>query len=100
VAIYHRLESPTQTPEDAAKQEATGEIWGRAARGSDLAKVKAYAGPLPAGRKGIEFTTDMPPDEGCPPDLPTWRAGREGVTVEGDYARISVRVTKNTQRLR
>jgi hypothetical protein len=99
VAIYHRLESPTQTPEVAAKQEATGEVWGRAARGSDLAKVKAYAGPLPAGRRGVEFTTDMPPDEGCPPDLPTWRAGREGVTVEGDYARIRVRVTKNTQRL-
>ena len=99
MAIYHRLESPTQAPEDAAEQEATGEIWGRAARGSDLAKVKAYAGPLPPGRRGIEFTTDTPPDDGCPPDLPTWRAGREGVTLEGDYARMRVRVTKNRQRL-
>lgn len=28
--VYHRLESPTQTAEDAALQQSTGEIWGRA----------------------------------------------------------------------
>ena len=30
---YHRHESPTQTIGDAAKQEASGEIWGQTARG-------------------------------------------------------------------
>jgi hypothetical protein len=100
VAIYHRLETPTQTPEDAAKQEASGEIWGRPARGGAFPKVKAYTGPLPPGARGIEFTTDVPPDANCPPHVPTWRGEREGVICEGDYAKIKARVTKNTQRIK
>lgn len=99
MAVYHHRESPTQTPEDAAKQEASGEIWGRSPRGSIFPKVKAYAGPLPPDTRGIEFTTDIPPDDHCPPDMPTWRGNRADVTLDGEYARIKVRVTKNTQRI-
>lgn len=69
VKVYHRLASRTQTPHDAAMQETSGEIWGRAPRDSDIPKVKAYPGPLPPGAKGIEFTTDVEPDHGSRPSL-------------------------------
>ena len=95
--VYHRLESPTQTPADAARQEASGEIWGRAPRGGTTPKVKAYPGPLPPGTRGIEFTTDVPPDPGSAPKRPDWSGPRPGVVIEGDFAKIKVVVTKNTQ---
>jgi hypothetical protein len=95
--VYHRLESPTQSLLDAARQQASGEIWGRAPRGSDIPKVKAYPGPLPAGRRGIEFITEAAPDDGCHPKRPEWSGPRSGVVVVGDSAMIQVVITKNTQ---
>jgi len=95
---FHRIESPTQSVADAARQEATGEIWGRAPRWGFRPKVKAFQGPIPTGMRGIEFETEIAPDTGCPPGLALWSGPRVGVVVEGDYARIKVRVTKNTQR--
>jgi hypothetical protein len=95
--VYHRLESPTQTPADAARQQATGEIWGRPAQWSLIPKVKAYRGPLPAGARGIEFVTDVPPDVGSARLRVDWSGPRPGVRVEGDVAKIEVIVTKNTQ---
>lgn len=96
--VYHRKESRTQTVEDTAKQEASGEIWGKAPRGSDIPKVQAYSGPLKDGQRSIEFTTDVPPDRGGFPRLPEWSGPRDGVAVDGEFARITVRITKNTQR--
>jgi hypothetical protein len=61
---FHRLESPTQTRSDAVKQVASGEIWGRPARGSDIPSVKAYRNALPAGQRGVEFTTAVLPQKG------------------------------------
>ena len=58
---FHRRESPTQTPKDALVQVASGEIWGKAARGSDLPAVKAYNGGLPPGERGINFETAVAP---------------------------------------
>lgn len=94
---YHRLESPTQTADDAARQQATGEIWGRASMGSFIPKVKAYRGRLPDGARGIEFVTDVPPDVGSARVRVDWSGPRPGVRVGGDIARIDVIVTKNTQ---
>jgi hypothetical protein len=96
-ALYHRIESPTQTPEDAIRQEKSGELWGYPARWSDRPKVKAYVGPLPPSRRGIEFTTDVPPDKNCPPTHAYWSGPRAGVVVEGECAKIKVKVTRNTQ---
>ena len=90
VPTYHRLESPTQPPEVAAQQVASGEVWGRPPRGSYIPKVQAYSGPLPEGARGIEFTTDVPPDRYGIPGQPTWRGPREGVTVEGEFAKVRV----------
>src|SRR5947209_1015424 len=95
--LYHRLESPTQTPETARQQEQSGEIWGRAPQQSSIPAVQAYVGPLPVGARGIEFYTDTPHDAGCPPRVAYWRGPRPGVRVEGGFAKIEVVVTRNTQ---
>ena len=95
--IYHRLESPTQTPADARLQVESGEIWGRPRRYSDIPSVKAYPGPLPPGARGIEFTTEVPPDAQTGPDYVRWTGPRPGVIVEGGYARIVARVIRSTQ---
>ncbi|MDV2997446.1 MAG: hypothetical protein N4J56_007151 [Chroococcidiopsis sp. SAG 2025] len=80
-ATYHRIESPTQTPEIAKYQEASQEIWGRPARGSNIPKVKAYVGKLPANARGIEFTTDIEPDPSTPPGYAYWSISQSGVEV-------------------
>jgi hypothetical protein len=54
--VFFRLESPTQTRKDAIKQVASGQIWGRAARWSNIPSVKAYRGNRDH-RRGVEFTT-------------------------------------------
>lgn len=46
--------------------ETSGLIGGKPARNiyrSDLPKVKAKPGPLPEGKAGIEFVTDIAPEE-------------------------------------
>lgn len=95
---FHRVESPTQSESDAALQEATGEMCRRVARLGAWPKVKAYVGPLPPGVRGVEFETEVAPDFGGPPGQAFWSGPRRGVVVEGDYAKIKVRVRKNTQR--
>ena len=97
LATYYRVASPTQTDEDAERQQASGEIWGLPARGSNIPKVKAYVGPLPEGQPGIEFTTAVTPDPDCPPGHAYWSGPRAGVVVRDDCARIKVAITKVTQ---
>jgi hypothetical protein len=84
-------------------QVETGEIWGTYDRdmmgGRSLhPSVDAYHGPLPPGQRGVEFVTDVPPDRETAPWLARWKGPREGVRIEGDYAKIEVVVTQNTQR--
>lgn len=95
--VYHRLESPTQTPVDAARQIASGEIWGRAPMSSQIPKVKAYRGPLPPGARRVEFTTEVPPDPDATPLRVDWSGPRPGVAVDGEFAKIEVTITRNTQ---
>jgi len=94
VAVYHRLESPTQTSADAQKQQASQEIWGRPPRFSEIPAVQAYTGPLPGGAKGIEFETDVPPDRGSPRGQAYWRGPRPGVVVDQDVAKIKVTIIR------
>jgi hypothetical protein len=68
--------------------------------------VKAYEGKLPAGRLGIEFETEVEPDEGTPPGQPMWsmESGHPGVErvqviVDGrleEYVKIKVRLLRQT----
>jgi hypothetical protein len=102
-AVYHRLASPSQRDDIAALQENTGEIWGTYNRDmmggqAPIPSVDAYVGPLPRGARGIEFVTDIPPDPHTPPHRVRWTGPRNGVIIEGSYAKIRVEVTRNTQR--
>lgn len=76
------------------KQLASGEVWGRANRGSDRPSVDAWDGHLPADRHGIEFYTDVPPSPGSPPQRARWLGPRHGVLVSGGWAKIPVTITK------
>lgn len=96
-AFYHRLELPTHTPDDAARQQTSGELRGHPSMGSFIPNVKAYRGRLPEGTRGIEFTTAVPPDLGSARNRVDWLGQRTGVRVEGDIAKIDVVVTKNSQ---
>jgi hypothetical protein len=84
----------------AALQLASSEIWGRcngntyqAARPS----VDAYVGPLPSRARGIEFETDIPPDRGLPPYRARWTGPRPGVVIDGEWARIRVKIIRSTE---
>lgn len=106
---YHRLESPTQTKTDAKNQQTSGEIWGRAPSNGSIPTVKAYRGNLPTQKRGIEFTSTIPPTKGtgtpyearwypCIPGVNPCSAQVQIRQVMGiDFAVISAQVTKNTQ---
>lgn len=92
---FHRLESSTQSARDAIRQAATGELWGRAPRGSAWPQVQAYRGPLPGSTGGIEFWTQLPPNLTRHPYEVRWGGpARPDVEIRGDYAIIKIRVTK------
>ena len=94
---YHRVSSTSQTDEDAAKIETSGELWGKPPFGSGTPQPQAYDGPLPADKIGIEFWTDVAPHPGSPPGKVRWWPGDPGVVrVNDDYAKIAIVVTKNT----
>jgi hypothetical protein len=97
MGTYYRIASPTQTPLDAMKQMVSQEIWGGIPRNGYEPKVQAYVGSLPTNTIGIEFTTEVPPDMGCPKGQAFWSGDREGVRVEDDFAKISVTITRCTQ---
>jgi hypothetical protein len=95
---FYRVGDP---PEVVRKIIESGELWGAAPRNifrSSIPKVKAYRGELPAGVKGIQFETEIPPDFGSVPDKPCWSnvPSRPGVVVEGEFAKIRVRIIKET----
>lgn len=93
-AVYHRLKSPTQSPEDARMQTTSGELWGKGYRDQGFPSVQAYTGPLPPGRRGIEFTTPVPAAKNTPPGKATWYPGTPGVRVEDGYAKVPILVAK------
>jgi hypothetical protein len=97
IGTYHRIASPTQTSIDAIKQIESKEIWGGIPRNGYEPKVQAYVGFLPMTADGIEFTTDVVPDVGCPIGQAFWSGERVGVRVEDGYAKISVTIVRCTQ---
>jgi hypothetical protein len=99
---YHRLESPTQTSEDALRQERSREIWGRASRPNGMHPcVKAYPGNLPPERRGIEFTTRIPHDSNysTPYEKRWYYPDTPGVEPRenGDFAAVRVDHITNRQ---
>ena len=95
--LYHRPESPTQTPENAARQQQLLEVRAVAMRGTTVTRVRAYVGRLPKGARGVEFDTDVTPDEGSPPGEARWTGPRLGIVVEDRVAKLSVSSVENRQ---
>lgn len=83
----------TQDNATTQAQLESGEIWGKANRGTDEPSVDAWVGPLPAGTHGVEFYTDVPPSPGSPPDRARWRGPRPGVRIDGQWAKITATIT-------
>ena len=76
---FHRLRNATTQSDDVAdSQQRSQEIWGLAARWSNLRAVKAYCGLLPDGAEGIEFMTAVPPT----------RHGPYNVLLRGVFGRL------------
>lgn len=96
--VYHRYADA----EEAERVERSGEVWGAPPRNtfaSDIPCVKAYAGRLPEGGRGYEFTTTVEPRIASPSER-RWIPGMPGVVEEDGYARIPVTVIRNTTRPR
>jgi len=91
---FHRLASPTQTEEDARRQSASGEIWGRTPQSSDWVQVRAYRGSLPNGLFGIEFYTDILPDDPQNRSRICWSSIGGRVRLDGEFAKLECVVTK------
>jgi hypothetical protein len=95
---YHRLESPTQTMQVAGQQVLSGEIWGQSTQVSYIPAVRAYRGPLPPNRRGIEFMTGVAPHPNSHPTDVRWLLTTPGVMAKSiGFVAIPVFVTKNTQ---
>ena len=96
---YYRVETPSQTVADANRQVASKEVWGRARQGSNIASVKAYRGPLPVNRRGVEFVTHVKPHPNAHPTDVHWYEFTPGVqpAARAGFVKIAVRVLKNTQ---
>jgi RHS repeat-associated protein len=95
--VFHREESPTQTPADAAAQQASGELWGKGYRDAGVPYIQAFRGPLRAGQRGIEFTTPVRPSKYSKPGQVQFLPGQPGVRVEDGVAKMPIVVIKNTQ---
>ena len=79
---FHRLEYPGgQTWETACKQVVSGEIWGTTPRNGGMEPtVQAYPNRLPAGERGIQFTTGIKPHpNGSPFELRWYLSHTPGV---------------------
>ncbi|MGA6136394.1 RHS repeat domain-containing protein [Acinetobacter dispersus] len=61
---------------------------------SDIAKVKAYQGQLPAGKQGFEFYTPVKPNGGGMDGRALWFSPNPGVKIVQDKAVIRCIVTK------
>ncbi len=89
---YYRYQSAT----DNEKVASSGKLAGYAPRNiaqSIFPKVKAYIGHLEDDRTGIEFTTPVEPDAGCPPGIALWSEGTPGVEVLERNELVAIAVT-------
>lgn len=78
----------------------SSEIWGqRAFNGTAFACVRAFPGPLPAGKDGVEFSTLVPPTRGAStPREIYWKLHDQSPGVmsaqDGDFARIKATIRR------
>jgi len=88
---YYRIQSAA----DNELVASSGKVAGRPPRNisqSMFPKVKAFIGSL-GNLTGIEFTTPVEPDPGCPPGIAYWSEGRPGVEVLEQNELVAIPVT-------
>ncbi|HET6509633.1 MAG TPA: hypothetical protein VFG42_22740 [Baekduia sp.] len=84
---FCRLEAPKgQDANTVVLQVLSGEIWGEEARAGDGPTVQAYARPLRAGERGIEFWAFQAPDTLFGP-RPSWRTPGSHLVIESEGGR-------------
>ncbi|MFJ8744141.1 RHS repeat-associated core domain-containing protein [Embleya sp. NPDC127516] len=96
---YHRSSSRTQTDELALTQQGNRQLWGREPQHGMWPAAEAHGGPLPAGARGVEFTTPIRPT-GPGRYGAEWEVEKSaGVigTRQDDFAKIPIMITRNTQ---
>jgi hypothetical protein len=88
---FYRIEA---NEEVTRQQIQSREIWGKASKNiyqSPYPKVKAFTNWNGGEQgKGIIFWTDVAPDVSAPPGWALWSGEREGVIIDGEYAKIKV----------
>jgi hypothetical protein len=97
LAIYGPFYRVERSTEIARLIEQSNEVWGKEPLGSATPQVQAHVGNLPAGCRGIEFVTEVKPSPGTPDHEARWRPGTHGVWEEDGFAKIKVKVLRNTQ---
>jgi hypothetical protein len=66
---------------------------------SDIPAAKAYSGPLPAGKDGFEFFTEVRPHAAVGPGA-FWRVQQDGsVWGDNDWAKVKVLISRVSQEL-
>jgi hypothetical protein len=98
--IYHRLATGQKNQDfhTAVAQVSCGEVWGGCATyGNHFPTVRAFRGPLPEGKDGIEFSTSVPPTPGSStPSEIYWKLHEQspqvGSSDDGDFARIKATI--------
>jgi hypothetical protein len=97
--LYHRFESPTQTPGTAIVQEKSLKIWGQPSKFVGTPYVQAYKGPLPKGARGIEFRTNVAPDASTTTrdNIARWSGTRVGVNTQGNRVCLKILTIENHQ---
>ncbi|MBZ4157065.1 hypothetical protein JYG50_25505, partial [Escherichia fergusonii] len=76
------------------------EIWGAVSvYGNAFPTVRAFPGPLPEGKDGIEFSTSVPPTPGSStPREVYWKLHEQspevGKSLDGNFARIKATIRK------
>lgn len=94
---FHRLQAEdVQDADTVLKQLLSGEVWGKTAQFGRSPAVKAYRGPLSEGESGIEFWTFQEPDRPHG-SRSHWSRGGDFVTIEGEFAKLSVIFVRVTQ---
>lgn len=96
---FHRLlAEEVQDAPTVLKQLLSGELWGKTAQFGLNPAVKAYRGALPEDAEGIEFWTFEEPDRPHG-SRSHWSNAGEFVTIEDEFAKLSVVFVRVTQEL-
>lgn len=92
--FFRLYNEATQNTTDVAKILASGELWGRPPRNSDIPAVQAYRGMLPDDHAGFEFYAFSRPDQPWGKVMYWRERPASGVEAVGDAVRIRIVISR------